>query len=286
MECNSVDMLQFAHGLRLQPSLVQAMPELLHMHLLAIGNLPDNLAPLSHIRNERLRYMRTLINATTAVIVLAGLLVVGADFEQMLEQEALVRQAVLDTQMQEHLYNEVAKDFPSTPIASNDMKTAVELDQVIVNDAKPPGRMMQVLSQALDKSPEIQLNRLHWLLTNDPNQRDEDKTFPVQQAALPASANNQQNVAVDTTVLHEVGFINGEIKGFNGDYRAALASVNRLAELLKSDNNIENVVILQQPVNGSSYANLEGSTTDERTTQQLAALFKIKVMLKREAPAA
>lgn len=280
MECNSVDMLQFAHGLRLEPSLIQTNPELLHMHLLAIGNLPDNLAPLSHIRNERLRYIRTLINATTAVIVLAGLLVAGADFEQMLGEEALVKQAVLDTQMQEHLYNEVAKDFPSTPIVSNDLKTAVELDQAIVNDAKPPSRLMQVLSQALDKSPEIQLNRLRWLLTNDPNQKDEDKT---QSAALPAGANNQSNAAVDTTVLHEVGFINGEIKGFNGDYRAALASVNHLAELLKADKDIESVVILQQPVNGSSYANLEGSTTDERTTQQLAALFKIKVTLKREA---
>jgi hypothetical protein len=85
-----------------------------------------------------------------------------------------------------------------------------------------------------------------------------------------------------TNELHEIVFLNAEIKRFAGDYRAALKSVNQLAERLKADANVAYVEILQAPVNVSSYTNLEGSTTDEIEAKQSAALFGLKVILKRE----
>lgn len=281
MECSTIDLAKFARGLHLDPTLLQGNPELLHMHLLAIGKLPNNLAPSVLIKNHRLHYVRKMVNAATALIVLGGLLVAGAYFKQTLGQNALVKQAAVDTQTQEHLYSDVAKNFPSTPIASTDLKTVVELDQVIASYDRPPRRMMQIFSQAIDKSPDIQLNRLRWVLTNDIKEKDEDKT-----AAAPAviNANIPQTAPFDTSVLHEVGFINAEIKGFTGDYRAALASVNRFVELLKTDKNIEQVIILQQPVNVSSYSNLQGTTADEQAAQKVAALFKLEVILTRQAP--
>jgi hypothetical protein len=39
------------------------------------------------------------------------------------------------------------------------------------------------------------------------------------------------------------------------------------------------VEVLQQPVNVSSYVDLQGSTTDELATQTQPALFKLKVIL-------
>jgi hypothetical protein len=44
---------------------------------------------------------------------------------------------------------------------------------------------------------------------------------------------------------------------------------------------VEQVVILQEPVNVSSLANLQGSTTDESaTTERPPAIFKLKIVLK------
>jgi len=85
-------------------------------------------------------------------------------------------------------------------------------------------------------------------------------------------------------VLYEVGFINGQIKMFNGDYRRALESVNHLATLLRADSLVENVEILQSPVNVSSYSALQGSTNDEKSALQSAAMFKLRVILKPEVP--
>ncbi|HEY8119653.1 MAG TPA: hypothetical protein VIE91_10480 [Methylophilaceae bacterium] len=284
MESITIDLVQFAKSIHLDQQLLKSNPELLHMHLLANGHVPDNLAPSSLIKNHKLLYLQRLINSATALIVLVGLIVAGIYFYQTLDQVELAKQAALDTSTQEHLYTEVAKDFPTTPIASNDLKTAVELNQDIVNFYRSPRRMMQILSLALDKSSEIQLDRLRWLLTNDVNQRDEDKTSATPSPVQPGKGNPQQNIQSDTKVLHEIGFINAEIKGFAGDYRSALASVNHFTELLKSDKNVEQVVILQEPVNVSSYSNLQGTTADEQATQKLAALFKLKVVLKREVP--
>jgi hypothetical protein len=191
------------------------------------------------------------------------------------------KQAALDTQLQNHRYADVAKDFPSTPIASNDLTTAVEINNTIKQYGKAPRRMMQVLSNALEAAPEIQLDRLHWLQTNDATLKDDDKTL----ANVPSDKANQPSSFVpDPTVLYEMGFINGQIKMFNGDYRAALESVNHLAELLKADSNVENVEILQAPVNVSSYTALQGSTNDEKASLQAAAMFKLRVILKREVP--
>lgn len=286
LDCSSVDLNAFAKGLSLQPQLLQAHPELLHMQLLAMGNVPDNLAPHNLTKHFRLDFVRRWINIATVASVLSGLTMAGVYLKDSFDQAALVEQAVKDTRMQERLYNEVAKNFPSTPIPSTDLKAAVELQHSISNYAKPPRSMMQSLSQALDATPEVQINRLRWVLTNDTNLKDDDKTSAASVAIQSTAAPGQPALVPDAAGLYEIGFIDGEIKGFTGDYRAALESVNRLVERLRRNNAVEQVVVLQEPVNVSSYSSLQGSTTDERSAQLPAAQFKLKLILKREAPPA
>jgi hypothetical protein len=58
--------------------------------------------------------------------------------------------------------------------------------------------------------------------------------------------------------------------------------VNQLSEALKNDPNVGVVEIIQAPVNVSSYSSLEGSTTDEIEAKHSAAMFVLKVILKKE----
>jgi hypothetical protein len=135
---------------------------------------------------------------------------------------------------------------------------------------------MLVVSAALEQSPEVQLDRLRWVLTSNINIKDEDKLI-----TLPAS-NAQANVtsATDPAKLSELGFVTAEISSFNGDYRGALNSVKQFVATLKKDNRVAEVDVLQEPVNVSSYVDLQGSTADEQSTQKQPALFKLKVILK------
>ncbi len=283
LECTDLDLSQIAKSVNLPADLVQKMPELLHMQLLAKGNLVDNLAPPSQTKEYQFNQVKRAIFITSALIGLIGLLVAGWFFKLGLDNKEAYNQAVQDTVIQEHRYSEAAKNFPATPVSAADLKLAVELDKTIAAYPKSPRRMMLVVSAALELSSEIQLDRLRWAFTNDLNIKDEDNLL-----ALPAS--NLQSTAStmdDPAKLIELGYVNAQIANFNGDYRAALNSVNKFVANLKANTQVATVEVLQAPVNVSSYVGLQGSTTDEQSTQRQPALFKLKIILKSaDAPEA
>jgi hypothetical protein len=205
-----------------------------------------------------------------------GIFAAGGMLLQGLSLKSDLKDATHDTVLQQHRYDDAAKNFPVTTIGAEDLKAAVELDKTISIYPKSPRRMMQVVSAALEQVPEVQLDRMRWALTNDMNIKDEDKLISLPSTNSPANT----VFATDAAKLYELAYVTAEISGFTGDYRTALSSVQKFVEKLKLDQNVAAVEVLQEPVNVSSYVNLQGSTTDEQATQSQPALFKLKVILK------
>ena len=280
IECIDINLTEIAKRLNLSAELVLKMPELLHMQLLESGHLVDNLAPKALIRSYKFNQVKQAIKITTLVTCLAGLLTSGWLLKQGLDYKSTLNQAKQDTIIQQHRYDEVAKNFPITPISAADLRTAVELDKTITSYPKSPRRLMLVVSSALEKSPEVQLDRLRWVLTKDINIKDEDKWMALPLTDKSTHVNLNSTLGADSDKLVELGFLNAEISGFNGDYREALNNVHRFAANLKADNRVSVVEVLQEPVNVSSFVDLQGSTSDEQSTQKQPALFKLKVILK------
>ncbi len=276
-ECKTIDILAFAKNSNISPETVKTHPELLHMQLLANGNVPDNLAPAALTKAHNLINIRRNIHIATACIAAVGTLLAGFYFWQGYQQKNKINEIASQTQQQQQQYETVAQNFPITPIPSNNLKTAAEIAQTIKNNDQSPRQFMQVLSAACEDSPEIALNRMRWVLSNLTDIKDEDggQVVVANSNAQPVTA-----PAGDPTKLIQIGFVNAEIKGFTGDYRAALASVSRLVTRLRENALVDQVVVLQEPVNVSSLANLQGSTTDEGTTERTPAIFKLKVVLK------
>jgi len=277
VECKTVDILSYAKNNNIDQEAVKKYPELLHMQLLANGNVPDNLAPASFTKTHNLNNICRNIYIATACIVAAGILLAGFYLWQGHQQKNQINNMIVQTQQQLQQYETVAQNFPTTPIPSNDLKIAVEIAQTIKNNDQSPRQLMQVLSSAFEASPEIALNRMRWMLSNQIDVKDEDGG---QVAVVNPNTQPVATAVSDPTKLMQIGFINAEIKGFTGDYRAALASVSRLVARLRENALVEQVVVLQEPVNVSSLANLQGSTTDEGTTERTPAIFKLKVVLK------
>ena len=287
LDCLDINTSEMAKGLGLPLDLVQQKPELLHMQLLANGNLVDNLAPEKLTKNFRFRQLRQAIKIGTVAAGVLGVFASAWVLVQGLSNQSAYQQAVQDTMVQEHRYQEVAKSYPVTAIGANDLQIAVELDKKIAAYPKSPRRMMQVLSAALEHSSQesfdnIQLGRLRWLLSNDGNVKDNDKSMPVtaSSAANNAQATVNLTLPADASALYEIGFVTAEIAGFSGDYRAALNTVNRYVANIKADARVANVEVLQEPVNVSSFADLQGSTADEQSAQKPPVYFKLKVILK------
>lgn len=282
VECKTVDILAYAKNSHIAPDAVKAHPELLHMQLLANGNVPDNLAPAAFTKAYNLNKVCRHIYAITACVAVAGVLLAAYYFWQGYQQKNQINAVVLQTQQQQQQYEAVAQNFPMTPIPSGDLKIAAEIAQTIKNNMQTPQPLMLILSAACEASPEIALNRMRWLLSNQADAKDEDGT---QIAVNGQPAAPVGGVVTDPTKLMQIGFVNAEIRGFTGDYRAALASVSRMVERLRANPLVEQVSILQEPVNVSSLANLQGSTTDEGaenggSRERTPAIFKLKIILK------
>ena len=277
LECKLVDILAYAKNNNISPDLVKTHPEFLHMQLLANGNVPDNLAPATFSKIHSINNVRRSINIATACVATLGVMLAAYYAWQGTQQKDQLQYISAQTRSQQQQYEEVAKNFPTTPIASNELKIATELAQNIKNNSQSPRQLMQVLSKAFEASPEIELTRMRWVQTNDKALKDDTGGANDGQS----QTNQPDAIANDPTKLVQVGFINAEIKGFTGDYRAALNSVNQFVAHLRENNSVENVLILQEPVNVSSLANLQGSTTDENTTtERPPAIFKLKIILK------
>jgi hypothetical protein len=276
--CLSANLSPLIKSLGLDKALADKTPELIRMDLVAKSRLVTSLAMPKLTKYYRINLIRESLNLATTATLAIGLIVSSFYFQQEFSQKSEQEDLIAQTKHQQQLYEQVAKDFPITPLPSNELQLAVELNQRIKDYQRLPDRMMQIISNAMAKAPEVQINRLFWAQTNDVNLKDNDVSIALSQS----QENKPPLPALSNTDLHETAFVNGEIKRFTGDYRAALNAVNQLVDRLKSDAGVAYVEILQAPVNVSSYSNLEGSTTDEVEAKQSAAIFKLKIILKRE----
>lgn len=277
LECKIVDYLAYAKNINISPDLVVKYPELLHMQLLANGHVPDSLAPEQLTKSYRINNTRRGIYMAAVATGLVGLSLAGYSMYKATEYANTLKDLQQQTRAQQARYEMVAKDFPSTPIPSADLKIAADIAQSLRAYNGTPNALMSIVSGALEGVPEIGLNRLYW--TQTPNVELPDVEVTAEQAQ--PNANMVMPAAeVSAGVLRQVAFLNAELLNFGGDYRAALMSVNRFVSALKQHPDIEQVLVIQEPVNVSSYANLQGSTRDENTSERTPAVFKLKIILK------
>lgn len=267
MQCKIVDFTAYAKNIDLAPDLIQQTPELLHMQLLANGNMPENLAPADYTKSNQLQNIKKGIHILTGIVILLGLFAVGYSlFKARLdiaEKESFIQQ----TAVQQRLYADVAKNFPKKPVSSQTLKQSVELATSVYDyNQRTPERMMLILSQALAKSPEVGIQRIRWVQSTNPD--------------MPENANVKQHQS--NGMLQTLAFVSAEILNFSGDYRAALESTNRLVANLTANPQVARVDVLQKPVNVSSLAKLKGSTQDESQSKRASAVFKLKIILNSE----
>lgn len=271
LPCEHINLAQLAKRSGLPLEQVRQLPELVHMQLLARGHRPDNLAPEPLVKTYRVELVRKGLVLSALIIAVLGLLLTSLYVAKSVEDMHQLNQLAVETSQQEQRYKEVADNFPVTPVQGMDLQVVASVHDAIARQTATPARMMNVLGTVMDQMSSIQLNRLRWVVSQDVHLKDEAS----------ASAIQPENSA-GTGEAYQIGFMTGEIRNFNGDYRAALETVQRFVEMLNADDEVQDATVLQQPVNVSSYSNLQGSTTDERTARNEKAEFKLKVILRPE----
>ncbi len=252
-----LDHARLAKRFRLDPQVLHACPELMHMHLLVSGRRSANFAPPAATRNHRSYLQQRLIHSASLLIVLTGLVLANRFFEAAAVKEAKAQQLALAAARQEQLYRET---FSSQPLPPDDrtLKALATLESLLAANARLPQHAVDMTAEALAACPAIRLQRLGWQWSHDRYAVD----------ALPATPHSP----------HALVLVSAEAGSFNAGHQAAEAGIRCFTDYLKADRRVDQVMFLQNPADLSTEA---GPQTMHENRNPLSVLqFKLGIRLK------
>jgi hypothetical protein len=253
---------QACAALRVAPTALLRDTEALHLYLLGKYPPPASLAAPRLTSDFSMHQLRLSLYAASAGLAALGVVWSGYNLYRGYANQAASQRAMVATAGFSAQYDAAARQFPSAPVSADNLRKAVEVARQLKQFVRTPELFMTVLSQTLDAFPQIELKRMDW-----------------RYAAIAASA--QQTGSNEPNNWQQRGEVEAEIHPFNGDYRSALALIERFAAALRAQAQVAEVSITKLPVNLDSTSTLSGSTQDNLNAAPAAAQFKLSIVLKR-----
>ena len=271
LQCVRIGRDSLIRQLRMAPEHLDLALETAYLGLLAVEAPAANLAPASLTAEYRQLRRRGYVHAASATLALAGMLWAAHNLwlaHDLGEQSAQAARLTVAAQTQ---YRDLTRDFPATPATSENLINAVEIYQKISKIIRSPQPIMHIISRAIEASPEVFLQEINWTYAAEAAPAA-GGTRPPQAAAAPDAA----------SALKQSGYVAGEIRPFQGDYRAAIDAIDRVAKRLARDPSVAEVRVAKYPLNVSPGLTLSGNTKDAAEHSGVAD-FKIIVLLKPDA---
>lgn len=222
-------------------------------------------------RERRYLFMRRLrggLLTAGAMLLLAGAVQGGLNLAKGLLYQHRSRTAAAQADSYAAQYEEARRRLPETPVEPAELKVAIEIADALARRKTGPGGAVRLLSDSLERFPAIQATRLIWNATAE----------SVDPQAGSGGAGNRdgarRGAAPELPSRCCQARLEGRIEPFDGDFRAAMAVINRFADDLRSQSETRRVRLLALPLNLSPDADLQGDTrglNDEaRFTMELA----------------
>ena len=221
-----------------------------------------NLAPPSLLAPYRRYWARRAIYSASAGVALAAAVWIGSNLWKRSEIEFETQRLRAATAIEQHKYEAVTLQFPKAATSAANMKKTVEIAEKIRAEARTPESMLIAVSSALEESPSVFLRSLVWRWGSQ-------ETTEGAAGAMPPARDFRQRAIIEA-----------EIRPFRGDYRSAIATIDRFADRLSKEKKVAEVRILQLPINVSETSVLSGNTAKETQVQQATAQFKLEILLK------
>ncbi|MBI4191568.1 MAG: hypothetical protein HY525_13645 [Betaproteobacteria bacterium] len=272
IECRRLGRQEITARLGISAPALDSSTDALYLHLLGLRAPGGNLAPANTTVGYRQHQARRGIYALTAVTVFAVAAWCAFNLYQIFDTRSEIGKAAAETADLRAKYLEATRQFPAAPTTAENLKRAVEISHRIGATTRSPETMMNILSQALERNPAIMLKSFGWKYGRTDIEQDPGKSArPARDAGAPGAAG---------AARRQSGLVEGEVRPFRGDYRAAIDTINRFAEMLSQQPAVAEVKIIKQPLNISPSLTLAGNTTDSRE-QAGKAEFKLLLVLKQ-----
>jgi len=243
-------------------------------------------APASHYaqaeqtRSFSLWQVRLVLYILSAGAVAGALLSAGANGLEALQHYQQSRQMDGETRVAQLQYQAVVHSLPPTAASPQDMKAAVNIEQMLTRNAPAPTQLLAIVSRALDTLPQIRIDQLHWHVSTKTETADESAES---QQPRPAPGIEEQPAGELIGIPQkpsQILLIEGQIDSLRQDYRTALESVRLFAAELSKNKHLH-VEITRSPLDIKPTVKLTGNAGAEETDTK--ARFILKLTLRPES---
>ena len=247
-------------------------------HLLARKRPANHYASSSQTRHHSMYLARVGLIAASVVLLAGSVFLSGTKFIEgvLAARETVSMERRIDFYRERY---DVAKArMPRTPAEPRDLKAAVELAGAFRAHKTTPLPMLVTLSQGLADFPLLQLDRIDWLVSSNadaivggnPRGATTSRTTQTRRggASTPAGEGSR----------YQVARVKGRVDPFSGNYREALELVSQFADTLRELPDVEDVQVLDLPLDIGSDEPLAGSTTRREDT----APFELRVVIREK----
>jgi len=254
----------------IQKGAVQTVPfsdQLLLCHLLKT-QVKNCYASSSEMRYFKMRNMRHAMNIASGALLFFGFIYSGLNFMGGLTYKQESESSKNKADFYQVRYDLARERLPKTPVEPAQIKVAVDAVVKLEEYKATPYEMLSFLGKGLEQYPEIKLDDLDWSFSLDPNKGTAVKEIDNNQ---PVDMMNDSN----KIKYYQISNLNAHIEPFDGNYREAIAIVNKFAETLSSFDSAHSISIESFPLDISSKATLQGNA---QSTGK-AALFSLRAVI-------
>lgn len=222
-----------------------------------------------YAQTSETRYFK-LYRAKVGLFAASMLLLIGsAGWGAIRFIEAVgLKQQALDATQKAAFYRErfemARRGLPQTAVDARAIETAVGVAGTLAARKDSPISMMRLIGTELANLPHVIVNELRWFQTSNSAQSNADEPN------TPAAGSGPYSHYV-------VGVLAAHLDPFDGDYRAAIAAIDALADKLRTQEHIYAVEVLSYPLDLRSANTMSG--TAGATPDPTGAEFTLKVVL-------
>lgn len=248
---------------------IQAYPELQFMQWLSDMDKSANLAPAELTKAHHIQQLANKIYKITILLMVVGILIAASFYLQAVKKNEQVEHLEKQTHSLLKQQALMMSQSPESPLSGSALKAVVTTAEMVSQQSPLP--FLQVMSTVLEEAPEISINRIHWVLSDREDIKDEN-----------SGASTQTNDIAEghrSEGLLQIGFVTAKVNHVTRDRQKTLASAQRFVTNLRADNRVKAVQVMESPLDKQVIEKVQGSTEEDYTPPLASLTFTLKIIL-------
>lgn len=215
-------------------------------------------ASSTETRYAKMRRMRYAMLTASVLLIMSSVIWGGFNTVSGLTYKQRSIEADNKARFYSSRYEMSRERLPKTPVDAAELLVAVELAESIAQHKSSPIDMVKFISKGLNQFPDVTLDNVEWAASSDPNLSVGKAQHDDSNQGMTGFTNASFNDSGYR--YYQIAMINGHIAPFDGNFREAIAIINKFTETLRNSKSVYDINIVTLPLDVRSNTSLQGDT--------------------------